>query len=463
MRKLLIYTVLLISGISVAQENYSIEMDYKTNQVTYYRLDKNNRIVDTLAKPRFKRNSTVQVKLKNINPFAVDVVADAREETLHQGGEGFNFGSLLGGINSFSGEKLKLNVEDLPTPLARGTRGTATVNKFKDLNNLSTQVAALKRTLHANLLNPNLNKDAILQNAKDLALLIEDARLSDPNQNFYLFLSNLEKVVITDKQEIVSEVNKMSDELERAADSAKVLSRGELMARNAEFSDLQSLLTTLTESTNQTTENLSDINSMYTLLESSTFEKTYDYVIESDKVNLELKFVQSQFSQQADADNSQAVLKTRNIKLFAKGGFKINTSVAVTMNNFGDKSRDYYINEDGEVGSDANDYFIPNLSTMINFYPVLGESFNIGGTFGLSIPLSDNVKGVNFLLGPSIFLGSKSRLSLSGGLAYGPVDRLINGIHEGDSTELRDVESFTKKVYELGYFFGISFSLFDIN
>src|SRR5690606_25737644 len=136
---------------------------------------------------------------------------------------------------------------------------------------------------------------------------------------------------------------------ERSTDSTKTLSRGQLMARNAEFADLQSLLTSLNESASQTTENLSDINSMYTLLESSTFEKTYDYVIESDKVNLELKFVQSKFSEQADGDNSQALIKTRNIKLFAKGGFKINTSVAVTMNNFGDKSKDYFISEDGIV------------------------------------------------------------------------------------------------------------------
>ncbi|HLW50111.1 MAG TPA: hypothetical protein VKZ78_04000, partial [Sphingobacteriaceae bacterium] len=104
----------------------------------------------------------------------------------------------------------------------------------------------------------------------------------------------------------------------------------------------------------------------------------------------------------------------------------------------------------------------PNLSTMINFYPMMSESFNVGGSFGLAIPISDKVGGINFLLGPSIFMGNKNRLSLSGGVAYGPVNRLTNGIKPGDTTELRSLENFTKTVYDFGYFFGVSFSLFDI-
>ena len=100
---------------------------------------------------------------------------------------------------------------------------------------------------------------------------------------------------------------------------------------------------------------------------------------------------------------------------------------------------------------------------MINFYPVIGDNFNVGGSFGLSIPIADDVNGVNFLLGPSVFLGRQSRLSLSGGVAYGPVNRLTNGLEIDQTTTLSSLDNFTKKVYDFGYFFGISFSLFDIN
>ena len=99
---------------------------------------------------------------------------------------------------------------------------------------------------------------------------------------------------------------------------------------------------------------------------------------------------------------------------------------------------------------------------MINFYPVMGENFNLGGSFGVSIPITGETRGINFLLGPTIFLGSKSRISLSGGVAYGTVNRLTNGLEVGDATTITDLDSFTKSVYDFGYYFGISFSLFEI-
>jgi hypothetical protein len=204
---------------------------------------------------------------------------------------------------------------------------------------------------------------------------------------------------------------------------------------------------------------------LYTLLEASNFEQTYDYEISADKVDIELKFVQSDFSTQIEKDDKANTLKTRHIKLYSKGGFKINTSVAFTLNNFGGNSQDYFIDQNGVIGATENDYFVPNLSTMINFYPFIGENFNIGGSFGISIPISgDNqINGVNFLFGPSLFFGTKSRISLSGGLAYGPVQQLTNGANIGDTTAFNDIDSFTKNVYDFGFYFGISFSLFDLN
>jgi hypothetical protein len=165
-----------------------------------------------------------------------------------------------------------------------------------------------------------------------------------------------------------------------------------------------------------------------------------------------------------NTDTKANTLKTRNIKLYSTGGFKINTGIALTLNNFGSSSQEFYIEENGTIGADSNNYLTPNLSTMINFYPYLGENFNVGGSFGLSIPISgDNINGISFLLGPSLHFGSKSRLSLSGGLAYGPVNKLKNGLEVGDTPSSESIDTFTKSVYDFGYFFGISFSLFDLN
>ena len=98
--------------------------------------------------------------------------------------------------------------------------------------------------------------------------------------------------------------------------------------------------------------------------------------------------------------------------MFSKGGFKINSSIALTLNNFGSKAKDFYIDQNGIIGEDVGNSSTPNISTMINFYPVMGENFNLGGSFGVSIPITGETRGINFLLGPTIFLGSKSRISL---------------------------------------------------
>jgi hypothetical protein len=467
---IIVIIAVLFSSISMAQERYRITYDYNTEKVNYLLLDKNSKVVDTLNNPKLKRNSLVELKLSNVNPFAVQVQTDVKEEDLIISGQGFNFSSLLGGINSFTGDNIDLNTSSLPESSLfqseRGARGNASAtSNFQDLNNTITNVSALKTTLLSNLLNPNLDKETILKNLVETADAEQDVRLPSAKNNFYVYLAKVEKSIKESRSQLESNINTMSNEIENTNDDDTELSRGALVSRNVALADLQRLMSNLNQSTDQSLQSLEELRSLYTVLEASNFEQTYDYEISADKVNIELKFVQSDFSNTIDNDDTQTTLKTRNIKLFSKGGFKINTSVAMTLNNFGSKSNDYFIDESGVIGADQNDFFVPNLSTMINFYPFMGENFNIGGSFGLSIPISgnDNVNGINFLFGPSLFFGSKSRLSLSGGMAYGPVKKLTNGIEVGDSTSFNSIDNFSKNVYDFGYYFGISFSLFDLN
>ena len=470
MRTLYLTIAFLTLGISLtfAQRKYKVTYDFKTEKINYLELDKNNNVKDTLNNPKIKRGSLVVIQLTNINPFAVDVITEIKEEDLIQSGQGFNFSSLLGGISSFSGDQMSLNVDNLPaSEMFKGqesSRGSNVANQFSELNNTITNISALKNSMISNLQNPNLDKETILKNLIKNSLVQEDARLPDPNENFYLFISQLEKIVNEDKSEITSDLNVLSSGLEIVENEDQAVSRGELVARNVAIRDLERLKDLLNQSTSLSAQNLSEIRSLYTMLEASSFQRTYDYQLEADEVNIELKFIQSDLL--ADIDNSEkTTLKMRNIKLFSTGGFKINTSVALTLNNFGSKSKDYYVDEFGVIGAEENDYFVPNLSTMINFYPFIGKNFNIGGSFGLAIPISgdEDVKGINFLLGPSLFFGSKSRLSLSGGIVHGPTKKLTNGLNIGDTTSFGSIDNFTKNVYEFGYYFGISFSLFDIN
>ncbi len=462
----LAFLILIFPFSIVSQERYVVEYDYHSDKVSYYHVDNNNKVDDTLSQPKFKRNSLVELKLKNVNPFAVDIETDIKEENLHQSNEGFDFRNLLGGISSFSSQDLGLNINELDDNglYKNSTRGESISSGFSELNDLSTNVAAMKTTMISNLSNPNLDKNEIIKNIISASATYQDVRLPDPENNMYVYLTKLEQITLEDRAKLLSDINTMSKTIERQSDTIVSFSRGELIERSHLMQNLQDLLNSIDENASNTVENLNKIKSLYAMLEASSFERTYDYTIEADRVDISLKFVQSDFSKTTGEASVENTLKTRSVKLYSKGGFKINTSVALTLNNYGSKSKDYYIDENGEIGADDNSHFVPNLATIINFYPYTNKNINVGGAFGLSIPLSgnENVLGVNFLLGPSLIIGSKSRFALSGGLAYGPVKKLTNGLEVGETTSFGNIDNFTKTVYDFGYFFGISFSIFDL-
>lgn len=463
MKNWIFATALFFSISSFSQEKYRVVYDYQTGNLSYYKLDKNNKIADTLAKPKFKKHSLVQVQVKNVNPFAIEVKAEVKEEYIHQSGQGFNIGGLLGGIGSFAGQELKINTKGIQEDAATygelfKSRGASVSNKFKDLNVVATNVSAMQTTLMSNLSNPNLTKEEIKKNLLELSKLQEDARLSDPEKNFYKFLTDLELIVQSDKSSIEDDLATLANAIE-SKENQPTLSRGEFAQNQTAMRNLQQVSSSLQSTTNQTTSNISQLKTLFSQLEASSFEQTFDYQMETDKAQLELKFSPSTLASQNNANKPTV---TRQIPMVSAGGFKINTSVALTLNSFGDKNQSFFIDENGIIGSDIENNMVPNLATMINFYPLIGESINIGGTFGVSVPLSDTMRGVNFLVGPALILGSKSRVSISGGLAYGPVSRLTNGLQVGQETSLTSLNNFTKNVYEVGYFFGISFSLFDL-
>ena len=455
MKKTIFPIFLLGSVLCFAQEKYQVVYDYQTDRVNYLKIDKNNFVTDTLSKPKFKKNIPVEVKVLNVNPFAVDIVSKITEEDIHQQVDNsFNFTSLLGGITKFSGDKVPINIENLPvdeTTFSRGDSKNSARGSAESYNKLSSNIDAIKSNLIANLTNPNLNKEQILANLKKISIEIVDGDFTtDPNGNYYLFLAEL--------QNISDYVTLLSNDFATKTPT----NTNEILSRGNDYKSFTSTAQNLSTSFSDTTSDINQIKELYSKLESSSFEKVYDYNIHSDKANIDLKFLESDFVKELEKGTEKTTVKERNIKLFSRGGFKINTSVALTLNNFSDKSKDFYIGDDGIIGADVNNNFVPNLSTMINFYPILGESVNVGGSFGISVPISDEIKGINFLIGPSLFFGSKSRMSLSGGIAYGPVQKLTNGLTEGQETTVSDLSNYVKNVYEIGYYFGVSFSLANI-
>lgn len=431
-----------IVGITaVAQKKYKAQYDYQTDQLLYFELDSSNKIIDTLSGASLKRGSILMIEVNNVNPFALNIETTVDEESLHETSGGFNFAGLLGNIQNISGGSLAPNVPELPVGDLAGLRGNGTRGEgdmMDDLEKLAVNLRALKKSLLSDMRNPNLTKEQIIRNVKDLAAQYDDPRLPDPEDNLYLFMETLESLIRTDSEKINASVHS----------SSAGLSRGATVTR------------ALRSFTEYNTSEADDVIDLYASVEAATFKQVYDYRVTADKAIVHMSFIPVT-DVPSSTDNTP--IKVRDIPVKAKGGFKINTGVALTLNNFKDSSKDYFIDQNGLIGSTANDNFVPNLSTMINFYPIMGENFNIGGSFGLSIPIADDLRGVNFLIGPSVFFGNKNRFSFSGGVAFGPVQELTNGLQEGDVALSNDLDGFIKNQYDVGFYMGISFSLFDLN
>ena len=488
---LLVFIFICLSKL-VGQERYRIVYDYQTDEFGVYHLDKQSQIDDTLKKAVLKRNSLVELQLKNVNPFAVEVQPKIVEENFKPTDLGFNPSSLISGVFAFNDKNLGLDIKKLPTDAifaqsdsggdisvskdgtSRGTgnsRRTDFQEIYDHLKLLYTGIDEIKSKLIGNLINPNLTKGQIMDNAIKPSEIFTDDRLAGTQGNFYAYLAKLEEILSQDSEEVLSLLNEMNIEDEEFLEDDN-LTRGQRVNIRLRQTQIEETIKGLQNVGYSKLTDLRQVKSMYVALEAASFEKITDYIIDADRANISLDFKQRAFSNNLDREGSdQETLKLRSIKIFAKGGIKVNTSIAITLNNYGGRSRDFFLmdndvdGEDDVVGSDDNNFYTPNLSTMINFYPVLGESFNFGGTFGVSIPIStadETPNGINFLLGPSFFFGSESRVSFSGGLAYGPVRRLKNGLNPGDTTTLGESD-LTRTVYDIGFFFGVSFSLFELN
>jgi len=457
---------------SQAQKRYRIVYDYKSDKTSYFELFRDSIVV--LQKPKIKRNSMVEIQLKNVNPFAVKTTSYISQNDTFREGNHYNIGSLFSNISGLSkdpsGLGLNINTPELndsnitqsqSTDKDRGTVTLFTTYKTSanKANTLTSNILVAKNILISKLTNPSSDKASI----KTALLGYLDGVLKDnvstslkSKTSFIPFIQDVRKQVSNNYMNVKNASNNLKYDFK-----AQIIN-GDLDS-NTNVVELNNVILEIEESIEKSLKNLDQIQNLYNALEISSFEQTIDREIKKDKMSIKFDFERSDFSQQIGGKStSETLIREREIKVYATGGLKINTSIALTLNNFGNNSNDFFVDtETNMVGADKNDYFVPSLATMINFYPYTSKNVNVGGSFGLSIPITGDTSGISFLLGPTLFLGSENRLSFSGGVAYGSVKRLKNNLQVGD-VYTGDTNKLTKNIYDFGYYFGISFSLFDV-
>lgn len=114
-----------------------------------------------------------------------------------------------------------------------------------------------------------------------------------------------------------------------------------------------------------------------------------------------------------------------------------------------------YVRKNGD-GGNVN----PAIAIFFNGYKRTSTNFKLGGALGAG--LSNNAR-FRLYAGPSLIVGRKERVIISGGISFGAVSRLADGYTE--NMELEDSPSLPTSVptvldrYKMGLYFGVGFNL----
>ncbi len=214
------------------------------------------------------------------------------------------------------------------------------------------------------------------------------------------------------------------------------------------YEDLQGLLTRDINSEMRT--KLMEVYNNFDNIMNTDFN--YDYTLNSDKdvTRITMEFVRP-------IVDSTKVIKTRYLDIPTQGGMRVNSSAGMSFATyFGGQNT--YFNNNGIIGEETGDVFIPTLTTMFHFYRQTYKPFALGGSFGLSVPL-EGEKDFMYMTGLSGILGKSQRVIFNAGVFGGRVNRLDQQLRSGDALTSIYSEVPVKKVFDFGVYIGLSFNI----
>jgi hypothetical protein len=209
-----------------------------------------------------------------------------------------------------------------------------------------------------------------------------------------------------------------------------------------------------------TIEQIADFQLKYQELLSNDFTYTSTIQVEQDEVFITAEVLLKDSLNATKKDDEVPVVKTKNLKLEVRGGWKINASFGVNFGQLFTPGQTFNVS-DGVIVAEDEGIFNPTLTSMIHFYPSLGHKVNLAGSFGIGLPVLNDSQGqaISFFLGPSLIFGKGQRIAISGGLQGARTQRLGRGFKVGDTFDLNNGDIPMRRPYELGFYAGVSFNM----
>jgi hypothetical protein len=476
MKKLLLFALLGMCFFSLHAQNLLIRYDFLKDDYTFYRV-KPGKPPELIEKPVVGRNNTVKVEIVNFNKFvfAAKCTFEAGESDessqvnfmslltpLVVPQSGASFLSQFGGgnaneENARNGSLFKDRLAD-QSYLAAQTSYKSLYEVERTLKNIDFSISKLQELKY----NKYLPSDSIKKRA---SLLVTKAIKSE-NASHADFMNTIESLNNAYMTHLSS--FKLSSEDFEGAFNRLSSSRGETTAKNP-IKRLSDEVTKMEEFYDDDfiSVKVNLLENMYESIINTEFRFNASDLAEKDFLDIKLDMYEyptddeglPKAVSQTELEDL-VMVKNKKLKVTVKGDLKINSSLGLAFpyyaNNFG------YINVGGEIVEQPGNNFAPNISAFMNFYPYNGKLGQLGGTFGLGLPIAGDDRNLSVFLGGASLFGSKNRIVLNAGASLGQVTQLDMGLQNGEMLDNEFMDVPTRQVWQWGAFLGISFSVADV-
>jgi hypothetical protein len=501
MKKTILYFILILSINSNAQSTL-IEFNYHDESYNFYKITKRG---DTIKKkqPFSYRNVPVKVVVKDLNTYQYNVTFDTRSfdetpvgsemnvETLLSGyatGMGA-FNDLIGevkgndiyqslfkdgkfqglsGISSALGmgaaefqEELEVLEEDAERLKKINDDLVSASYKVDELFDYMTLVDFTNQEMIKLLYNPNITHAEMKKRAELLAKEVFDGTIelntviaqstekSRIINNYKTLYTNYE----ANSEAITAAVNELNAKLKSESTKTELAGFNKVVAeRTKAVESNYKLLETSSTDLSQTEirSKLMEVYDNYDKIIHADFNYEYSLLTDRDITQVTMSFGLNQY-------DSIGSIKTRIINVPTHGGLRINTSAGMSFVSFmgGQNS---YLNDAGLIKEVKGDLFSPAITTMFHCYRQSYRPFTIGGSFGVSVPI-EGEKDFMYMGGLSGIIGKKQRVIINVGALGGKVNRLTDGYKSGDVLASEFSEVPMKRVFDLGFFVGVTFNI----
>jgi hypothetical protein len=503
MKKILALLILLNGMFSMAQSSI-IEYNYHDETYTFYKITKKG---DTIKKkqPFSYKDIPVKVVVKDLNTFYYDVTFESEsfDETPINSEQ--NIETLMSGystgLSAFNDVVTEVKDNDIYQSLFKdgkfqgiagitGAFGAAAAGYEDELDELEENTLALKKMnddlvsssikvdelfdyltlveftnleLQKLLYNPNIShaemmkradllaKEVFMGNVELNSVIQASSEKSKLVNNYMVAYSNFRSnsdLVKASINELNTKVKSEDIKSELSKYSMQIDQRNNSIAAN--YDNLQIAAEGL--SLTQIRGELMQVYDNYDKIIHADFNYEYSLLTEKDVTQITMKFGYAN-----DLDDTLGNVKTRILKVPTQGGLRINSSAGLSfVSYFGGQSS--YLNNAGTVAEVKGDMFTPAISTMFHFYRQSYRPFTVGGSFGISVP-TEGEKDFIYMTGLSGIIGKSQRVIINVGAFGGRVNRLSDGLKNGDALISEFSEVPVKKVFDFGLYMGLTFNI----